>query len=96
MKKILIPVDLTEISGNTIQYALKSFPDANFVILHVDAKSLSKKELHKHRTSFKKPVLQALGTQVIPQNITIEMINGFAVNAVSEFSKEGGFDFPCL
>jgi len=93
MKKILVPVDLTEVSSNAITYARDCFPEAKLVILHIDSKSYSKENWQKQRAAFKDFVFKAIGTDRLPPNVNMEMLNGFVVNSVVEFSKKDNYDY---
>ena len=100
--KILIPMDLSDVSLNAFDYALQRFPGATFTVLHVitgleNAKFIDEiaagvsPEIAISR-ELEEIIKEHLDIEEVPSHINIEGYYGEPVHVISKYIKSHEFD----
>lgn len=99
---VLIPMEVSQVSINAFEYALKRFPDADFTILHcitgllyaqppyMDIPGVTQ-EMDR-REVLEMRILDQLQVKAIPDHINIEIYYGEPVNVVTNYINDNSFD----
>lgn len=100
--KILIPMDISEVSCNALKYAMDRFPAASCTILHVITGILDFRLPNQvrtgvtqdvlHRQEMEQTVLDYLGLSEMPANVHIEVYYGEPVNVIVKYQNDHAFD----
>ena len=106
MKKVLIPVDFTDVSINAIRYCLNLFGDDEVHLMHVktglvqtnDPMILRMNTTHEDfwKDALKDFVKKELGEQHLDKIKDYIVHYGNIVEEVTDYAKEHGFDVICL
>ncbi len=97
MKNILIPMDFTEVAKNALSFGLQLFEDERIFILHTchgsyysdsmfDEPRLDKKKILQQELT--NDVLRVLNKKVLPDNISIEVLNGDPAPVIQQYCKD--------
>ncbi len=102
MKRILVPMDYSEVGVNALKYALAAFPESQITILHVktssgDVSSNKGREVHQSLENFwaeKFSNLVFSSDQFIekPTNVIVKALFGPIVTVVSNYVKKHNVD----
>lgn len=97
MTKILVPMDLTEVSVNAMRYAYDMFPDAAFHIISVFSGQSTREPFYLKPGTTKEMILEeelanhvkaGLEVSKLPDNITIEIAKGEIIPSVKAKAEE--------
>ncbi len=102
MKKIIIPMDFTEVANNAFRYAYHSFPNAELYIVHANAGIVSTRQpiyLQPGKSKdmvlsaeLEKQILYELKVAELPQNMSIHILQGEVIPSIQKFVAENQID----
>jgi len=106
MKKILLPVDFTDVSINAIRYAAEMFSDQEIVLIHVktglvqtnDPMILRMNTTHEEFwvEALKNFIKKEIGEKLFSRISDCVVKYGNIVDEITDYAKENKFDFICM
>lgn len=103
MKKIIVPVDLSKVSANALEYALGLFGEnAEYTVVHAmdglmdlndgfnPAVFEAQEDALKRRITNR--ILEVMGREELPANVEVEILVGNIIPRIANRAQEGGFD----
>ena len=102
MTKILVPMDMTEVSVNAMRYAYDMFPDGEFSILYVDSGQSTREPFYLKPGTTKEMVLKeeisnqvkaGLEVTALPANVNIKIDRGEVIPSVSALAAHTQPDY---
>lgn len=102
MKKILVPMDFSEVGVNALQYALDAFPESQITILNVKT-SVGNVDVENDKKvkwpiedlwaeQFSKLVFSSSQFKEKPKNVIVKSMFGPIVTSVTEYANDNGID----
>lgn len=102
MKRILVPMDFTNVAMNALKYATEAFPESSITVLHVKVGNMDTIEpipismatLQKDYwiSAMNNFIKKEFKTKETPEQITINVRYGLIIHEIKTFSKEQNFD----
>lgn len=102
MKKIIIPMNFTEVSANAFRYANALFPNAELHIVHAYSGIVNTREpvyLKAGQTKktvlqeeLTKQVLREIGAEKLPSRIHVEILHGETVASIRHYVRDNNIE----